>query len=282
MNKKFLTLNWHFINKCNMQCKFCFACKETQSISYNHDTFLEKCSTVFNRINFVGGEPTLFKDLPYLVEKAHALGMETSIVTNGFQAIKGKISKKLLQTFSKMKTIGLSVDSLNHTTNTQIGRHVNGKTLTESEILDFCEKIKKLGIELKINTVVNKFNKNEDFNSFITKAKPDRWKIFQVMPINNQYINNNFDISDEEYKNFLLQHSSFQKNIFPENNDLIKDSYIMINKDGYFIGTAPYTVKPDQNSLYKLDTNIIEELEKMSYDFNKYNTRYEPKISSVV
>ncbi|MFI3256797.1 MAG: viperin family antiviral radical SAM protein [Spirochaetales bacterium] len=274
-NQPNLTLNWHFINACNMQCKFCFANKGSSSFNHNYDSFLEKCATIFTRINFVGGEPTLFKKLPYLVAKAQSLGMETSIVTNGYEAIKGNNLKELLQTFSKMKTVGISIDSLDSAINKKIGRQVNGYVLTQSELLAFCKTIRDMGVELKINTVVNSFNKNEDFNFFIKEANPNRWKIFQVLPVGKKEVDDEFCISNSEYNEFRIRHEKLSTSIFTEDNDLMIDSYIMVNAKGYFIGTAPYEIKPTQKSLYENDSNIIDELEEMNYNISKYNLRYE-------
>ena len=84
-SKQFLrTVNWHFVNSCNMSCKYCFVscCKELpleESISV-----LEKLKGSFDRINFVGGEPTVSPKLIPLVKKAKEYGFIVSMVTNGF------------------------------------------------------------------------------------------------------------------------------------------------------------------------------------------------------
>jgi len=69
-SKQFIrTVNWHFVSSCNMSCKYCFVpcCKELpleESVSV-----LEKLKGHFDRINFVGGEPTVSSKLIPLVKK---------------------------------------------------------------------------------------------------------------------------------------------------------------------------------------------------------------------
>ena len=54
-----LKLNWHFINNCNMHCKFCYASKDLYNI--NLFKIAEKLKP-FKYINLVGGEPTIYKN----------------------------------------------------------------------------------------------------------------------------------------------------------------------------------------------------------------------------
>ncbi len=278
MNNQFsnLTLNWHFTDACNMKCRFCFASKSCKSHCLSYKSVLDKCS-IFSRINFVGGEPTLAKELPQMVEYASGLNLQTSIVTNAFKAIASS-NTSLYNVFSKMTTVGFSVDSLVANTNLSIGRHVNGQTISRDEAIAFCQKIKSLGVELKINTVVNSYNKLEDFNLFIEEVAPSRWKIFQVMPIANTAINKELEVSKYQFASFLSRHKQFESIIYAEDNDMIKDSYIMLNANGYFLDTAPYTVATWQKSLYNKDTNVLEELSKMNYDLSKYHKRYKVAI----
>ncbi|WP_300367532.1 hypothetical protein [Brachyspira sp.] len=48
-----LKLNWHFINNCNMHCKFCYASKDSCNI--NSFKIAEKLKP-FKYINLVGGD----------------------------------------------------------------------------------------------------------------------------------------------------------------------------------------------------------------------------------
>ena len=266
------TVNWHFIDQCNMKCRFCFADKSCKKSQNSYRVVLDHCQA-FDRINFVGGEPTIDPNFFDMVEYAQGLGLKTSLVTNGFFAVR---NPKIFEScFSKMSTVGLSIDSLIHDTNIKIGRHVNDITLSKDQAIEFCKRIKDLGVELKINTVVTKENLSEDFSEFIELVKPDRWKIFQVLPVGNSGGYKDLLVTNEEYECFLQKHSHLESVIHAEDSDLITNSYIMINADGFFMDTAPYTIQSHQNSLYDSNSNIIEELNKMNYDLLKYDQRYE-------
>ncbi len=266
-----LTVNWHFIDLCNMKCRFCFADKSCNSRIFDYKSVLDKCQ-IFERVNFVGGEPTIAPQFTEMVDYALSLGLKTSVVTNGYHAMK---NPELFQTFSKMVTVGLSVDSLSHKINLQIGRSVGNTTLSKEDAITFCQRIKSMGVELKINTVVNQYNLYEDFSEFLSTVQPDRWKIFQVITsVDKKDIDKEFGITSQEFQTFISRHEEFKNIMCIESSDLIRNSYIMINAKGFFMGTAPYTVRPHQKSLYDKDTNIVEEFKKMSYDLTKYHQRY--------
>ena len=131
-----------------------------------------------------------------------------------------------------------------------------------------------MGIELKINTVVNSANLNENFSEFIDIVRPNRWKIFQVLPVGKSSNYEDLLITTEEFNNFLKRHSQFESIIYSENNNVMTNSYVMINAEGYFMDTAPYIVKDNKISLYKPKANIIDEFYKMNYKIEKYEERY--------
>jgi radical S-adenosyl methionine domain-containing protein 2 len=110
-NNQDLTVNWHFFNGCNMSCRYCFVSKLSDSLNFSEQLIiLGKLSLYFSRINFVGGEPTLSKNLIPLIDKANALNMKTSIITNGYRMVNSEAYAN--DVISRVDSIGLSVDSL--------------------------------------------------------------------------------------------------------------------------------------------------------------------------
>jgi len=92
-----ISINLHLTNKCNYQCKFCFARNRCQGKEL---TFKEWKKLIFLlseknclKVNFAGGEPTLLPYLPELINYAKDLGFFTSIISNG-----SLISKKFIST----------------------------------------------------------------------------------------------------------------------------------------------------------------------------------------
>ena len=264
-----LKLNWHFINNCNMHCKFCYASKVSCSI----DVFkIASKLKPFKYINLVGGEPTIYKSyiplLYYLKSQNHVL----SIVSNGSIFLKDK--SILNATLECCDVIGLSIDSLDKETCLKIGRSIgNSKTITEKEYLYLISKIKESGKELKINTVVNRYNYKENLNSFIEKIIPNKWKIFQVLPIENLNSCKELLISDEEFNYFLNTHAENDKIIYSENNDNMTSSYIMLDAKGRFFNNIDNKYIYS-NSLFDDDVDLYEEFFKMNYSIDKYYDRY--------
>jgi len=148
---------------------------------------LKKLTGSFQRINFVGGEPTVSPLLIPLVRDAYHAGFDCSIVTNGFNLIHN--AQQFEAIYPLLSCIGISVDSLDKRTNAAIGRCCKGHVITRSEYEQLCAAIKSHGIRLKINTVVSKLNVHEDFTHFYEAVQPDRIKLFQVLKPNTQLKN---------------------------------------------------------------------------------------------
>ncbi len=280
-NHQISSVNFHLWEPCNMCCKFCFATFQDVKQSILPKGHLPKNEALqvvqqladfgFQKITFAGGEPTLCKWLPELIATAKDANQTTMIVTNGTQ-----LSEKFLeQNSKKLDWIALSVDSLVSETNLTIGRAVVGKKVFQlDEYRLLVDKIKYFGYGLKINTVVNRSNYNEDMTDFIRYAKPKRWKILQVLPIigqNDKYIDN-FTITEEEFNLFLDRHSSLQDitSIVPETNSQIKSSYAMVDPAGRFFdnttGTYSYS-KPI------LEVGVKTAIKELNYDFSKFISR---------
>ena len=62
----------------------------------------------------------------------------------------------------------------------QSGDHLNQLF----KVRDWCEEYNVL---FKLNTVVNKFNYQEDMIEPLKKLNPVRWKVFQCLPVEVNY-----------------------------------------------------------------------------------------------
>jgi radical S-adenosyl methionine domain-containing protein 2 len=237
------TVNYHLIKPCNMVCDHCFSDfdeLEKGQLEFNEAVqIIEEISSIksFRKLNFSGGEPTLFNGIEELIKKAKSKGLETSMVTNGFKLIRS------LELFSSLigslDLLVLSIDSFDNDLNTQIGRHVRNKTITENELISLAEKCNENGIKIKINTVVTKKNFNQIMAPKICKLYPIRWKIFRMLPVANQNEKAN-DIypSDDEFRKFLSLNKPFAEDnkikVVSEDNLEMTGSYLMISPDGRF------------------------------------------------
>jgi radical S-adenosyl methionine domain-containing protein 2 len=239
------SVNFHLWEPCNMRCNFCFATFKDvkQSILPKGHLPKEQALAVvrelagmgFQKITFAGGEPTLCPWLLDLIETAKSLGMTTMIVTNGSRLTKDFLGKVR----PYLDWIALSIDSLNEQTNLRSGRAIIAKTAyNETHYKDLVQSIIDYGFGFKINTVVHRYNYNEDFNSFIEWAKPDRWKVLQVLPMEGQNDEKikDFEISEIEFNEFKNRHirlNSQTQIVFEEVED-IRGTYVMVDPAGRF------------------------------------------------
>ena len=239
------SVNFHLWQPCNMECKFCFArfLDVKQDIVPKGHLNQGECLEVvrllaeagFDKINFAGGEPTLCPWLPELIRTAGNYGMTTSVVTNG-----SKITGEWLDTVAgHLDWIAISIDSVDPVRLAQSGRATPAGPLTEQAYLATVNLVKERGIRLKINTVVTSANWDEDFTGFIAKARPERWKILQVLPVagQNDADIERFAVSAAQFDAYLTRNGSAAPNgtaVVSEDNDSMRGSYIMVDPAGRF------------------------------------------------
>lgn len=266
-----LTVNWHFTQACNMRCKYCFVSKCHEFCKADYDIILGKIKDKFERVNFVGGEPTVSPYILELVKAAKSYGLKVTMVTNGYKMAKNpEFADELLK---NLDGIGISIDSLSPETNTHIGRCHCNQTLTTTEYYELCKKIKSRGIPLKINTVVSRANINEDFNKFYETVRPERIKMFQVLvpnlPTKQDF--SDFLITKEEYDSFVEKHRKNGFKIVAEDNAHMIGAYIMINSEGCFENNDAGI---RSKSLVHPDVTIDSAFEEVHIDMTRYMYRY--------
>ena len=249
------TVNYHLWQPCNMKCGNCFATFEdtpaalkTRSLPRDRSMQLVRllCAAGFRKINFAGGEPTLCPWISDAIRLSKSLGLATSIVTNGSRAS----AEWLDDLDGSLDILALSVDSVDADTQIRIGRTVAGKPMSEGEYLAVCDRVRERGIRLKVNTVVSQFNADEDFQPFIRAARPERWKIFQTLPVSGQNDARiaEFAVSDGVFQRYVERNAAVAKRgvkVVPESNALMTGSYAMVDPLGRFYdnvrGTHTYS-----------------------------------------
>ena len=254
-----------------MACKYCFVSKCHELGKFEYDIILNKIKDKFERVNFVGGEPTVSPYILDLVKAAKNYGLKVTLVTNGFRMAKEpEFADELLK---NIDGIGISIDSLNPETNLNIGRCHCCQSLSKEEYIALCKKIKSYGLPLKINTVVSRANINEDFSDFYKEIQPDRIKMFQVLlpnlPTKRDYTN--FLIRYDEYNDFVFKHKRHGFKIVAEDNVHMIGSYIMINSEGCFENNE---LGIRSETLLRPYMTAEKGLEQVSLDMAKYNYRY--------
>lgn len=235
------TLNIHIVKNCNFKCSFCYAhfreAGATLDLATWKSIINELLGNGARKINFAGGEPTLYRKLDVLIECVRGLGGTASIVTNGTGL------PKLLAT-CRPDIVGISIDSASDAVNSQLGR---GKGDHATRVGELAKLVHATGARLKINTVVTKLVLGEDMGGFITLLRPERWKLFQVLPIRGENDGKvePLLITRAEFDAFVARHLHLEMygiKVVPESNEAMTGSYAMIDPDGRFFDNTRGTL----------------------------------------
>ena len=222
------------------------------------------------KINFAGGEP--FMNPQFLGELAKyckkTLSLESvSIVTNG-----SKVTRSWLAKYAQYVDImAVSCDSFDEATNVKIGRGTGKHLENFKQLSKMC---KDAGIMFKVNTVVNKYNYEEDMNAAIQAINPMRWKCFQVLIVPEENGGGNtlrdareFEITNDQFKRFCDKHR--QNECFvPEGNDVMASSYLLLDEYLCFLNKG---VKEKTKSI--LEVGVEEALEDVYWDEEGFTER---------
>ena len=268
------SINYHITEKCNYCCKFCFARykNHNKELSLNDSLKLIRiiAENGCKKINFAGGEPTLINHLPELIIHSKNLGLFVSMISNGTF-----INRKFMEKCSeKLDLIGLSIDSLDNHIEVNLGRtlRLNSKNYSHVHLIKQKIKlIKEYEIAIKINSIVNPLNWDENLSDFIHNINPIRWKVFEVHLLKG--INDNFfiefgNLKPWQFQSFIERHR--QLNPVYESSKMILDSYCMITPDGRFYQDSNHQHHYSQPIL---DIGINEAFQQINYQENKYRKR---------
>lgn len=270
-------INFHFWKPCNLRCTFCFA-------TFDDDPLLKRvrggldadsCRAVLDalkmagvqKINLVGGEPTLCPYLPDLLTHSRKLGCVTSIVTNG-----AHLARVLAAAPQCVDWVGLSVDSADEQTQAALGRG-DGDHVKRS--LALFDLLHRSHIRVKLNTVVTSLNWQEDMSSFVLQARPERWKIFQVLPVDEQNSGKvePLLVSTDKFQAFVTRHLDISQRgvkVVAETNEDMTESYAMIDPLGRFFSNAGGRHSYSQPIL---EVGVREAFRQISFDINRFESR---------
>ena len=271
-----ISVNFHYTRVCNFKCGFCFHTQKTDyhlpiEDAINGLKMLKESGT--KKINIAGGEPFSYPNyLGELVKqcKENIKIEKLSIVTNG-----SLVKKDFFKKYGKyVDVFGVSVDSFDKETNIKIGRGKKGENVKKLfEIREWCKEYK---IKFKLNTVVCKFNKDENMVENIKKLNPDRWKVFQVLMVKGENEDSSklrdvtkFQITKEEFDQFVERHKEIESMI-AESNDTMKSSYLILDERMRFLD------KGDGEEICSksiLDVGVEKALEDIFYDEKEFIKR---------
>ena len=147
--------------------------------------------------------------------------------------------------------------------------------MDRASYLNAINLLQQSGIRTKINTVLTRGNLDEDLTGFIIIAKPDRWKILQVLPVagQNDLTVDRHLVTNQEFATYI-QSASIVKlhgvKLTAENNDLTTGSYVMVDPAGRFFDN---TAGRHTYSQPILEVGAAVALQELSVDHQKLVAR---------
>ena len=279
--KNFHVVNYHITKRCNYHCTYCFGkfngqkdptLDDAKKIVENIALYFAQNNIADGRINFAGGEPTLYEHLDELINYTSSLGIRVSIVTNG-----SLLTPERIRSWQgKVSCIGISIDSIDCDTNLTIGRCCRNKVISLSQWSKLAKAIHNCGIDLKINTVVSRLNLDEDLSELYRVLSPKKIKLFQMHLIDG--INDQakpYEITEREFESFCKRHKAFESVMVAEPCGSMENSYLMVNPEGEF--------QLNNNGIYQTfgnlnTTSLSEILKTVPLDSEKFGSRYVKEV----
>ncbi len=262
-----ISVNWHVWKYCNYRCKFCFAVFEEikghlpRKLALKVPPLLAEAGT--RKLSFAGGEPTLCPWLRDLLQVSKNFGMTTMLITNA-----SRMTRSSLEFIaSHLDWICVSIDSPSDETERRLGRG-NGRHVKRA--IKVLLMAKELGIKIKINTVITALNYQDDFSWIIETVRPNRWKVFQVLPIKGQNDKSiqSLLVTEEQFLQFCRRHDAYHPVI--EKNDDMLGSYLMLDPLGRFFDNSRGFYEYSQSIL---EVGVKEALGQVTWDAAKFRAR---------
>ncbi|XP_036729231.1 radical S-adenosyl methionine domain-containing protein 2 [Balaenoptera musculus] len=266
------SVNYHFTRQCNYKCGFCFHTAKTSFVlplaEAKRGLLLLK-EAGMEKINFSGGEPFIHDRGEYLGQLVKFCKRElqlpsVSVVSNG-----SLIRERWFQNYGEyLDILAISCDSFDEQVNVLIGRGQGNKNHVENlqKLRTWCKNYR---VAFKINSVINRFNVDEDMKEQIKALNPIRWKVFQCLIIEGENSGEDalreagpFVISDEEFEAFLDRHKDVPC-LVPESNQKMRDSYLILDEYMRFVNCRNGRKDPSTSIL---DVGVEEAIKFSGFD----------------
>ena len=233
-----ISVNYHLYKPCNYRCHFCFATfadiEGSLDLGAQQRLLCRLRESGCEKINFAGGEPTLYRGLGELLHAARELGFVTAVITNG-----ARLAPLLDSHAGDLDWVGISVDSADERVQASLGRGRGGHV---AESCRLAGAVGGAGIKLKLNTVVTARTWQEDMRPLIRALQPQRWKVFQVLAVGGQNDEKVAPllVSSAQFGDFVARHADLPAPWSPvvEDNDAMTGSYAMIDPLGRFFSNV--------------------------------------------
>ncbi|MDP2924898.1 MAG: viperin family antiviral radical SAM protein [Nanoarchaeota archaeon] len=237
-----LTVNLHITRKCNIRCDYCFAVyKKIPDLSI--ESWIEILKKLreakVKKINFSGGEPLVYRGLEKLLKLSRRLEFKTSIVTNGILLSDDWLRDNIENIDIMAVSLDTGNESIQQSLNRGSGNYVT-QTKRRFQEIRYWSKELNHPVYLKINTMVNRLNKEDNPLSILLELNPDRVKFLQfcVMEGENDKFAKKLSISEKEFQNYVERvRPSLEKSgitVVSETEEMLWSSYLILDPQGRF------------------------------------------------
>ena len=233
------TINANIWSKCNLRCSYCygdFPERPRQAPLQEWLAILDAVAPFTRRVTFCGGEPTLNPHVGELLDRVEALGLQTSIITNG-----AKLTDHLL---AKLDLVGMTLDATDEPTLRALGRSTPTWPDYFGHLRDAARRIREAGRPLlKLNTVVSRRNLHVDLVPALAELEPTKWKPLQFTVVDGENAHQAaaLSITQAEFDEFVERHRARLPRslwVAPEEEATVRSTYVMIDPSGRLFSTA--------------------------------------------
>lgn len=183
---KIREIDLNLTNKCNLNCIHCaFSShsKDPDELDFERlcEFINEALALGLEDVHLTGGEPTLYKKLPELLEYVTKLGVNARLITNGLLLTESKLKKyKGLG----LKSIMYSIDGLEEMHN-KIRKHPS----SFQKAVESIHIAKQLNYNIRVNAVISKNNIHEimDLIKYMRNLEIDVFSFFLYSPTGREF-----------------------------------------------------------------------------------------------
>lgn len=180
MNYELKQCVWELTTACNLHCNHCGS---KAGAARSNELTLDECFSVITdlafmkckKVSLIGGEVFLYENWHIVARELVEIGIETAIITNGFNVSAGELEK--LQR-SGVKHVCVSIDGMEETHDIIRG---NG---SYSSCVDLIDKLKRVGHIVSVITTVSALNIDdmERLSCVLAGCSIDAWQIQLCAP----------------------------------------------------------------------------------------------------
>ena len=169
----------------------------------------------------------------------------------------------------------MSIDSVDPITLLRTGRTTRSGPMSQCDYQRAIDTLRQHDVRVKINTVVTRSNLRECLSEFIIEARPERWKLLQVLPVKgqNDHLVGKQVISADEFDRYVQINrrvEAYGITVVPESNDLMTGSYVMVDPAGRFFDNVAGSHTYGRSIM---EVGVDEALKDVSVDSEKFLSR---------